>query len=90
MEAPPPSRESWELVLATIKNSLANEQDASGTTPAKRFLGRSASRLRNIMDDSPATANQTKDDCIETKKHTREIYNQTYTDGKTFRLLSNV
>ena len=88
VEAPPTSRESWELILATINNCLANEQDVSGTTPSQRTLGRGTSILRNVMTDSPTSANQVKDDCIEIQEKTREIYQQCKVDKKLRYLMT--
>ena len=88
VEAPPTSREAWELILATINNCLANEQDVSGTTPSQRTLGRGTSILRNVMTDSPTSANQVKDDCIEIQERTREIYQQCKVDKKLRYLMT--
>ena len=82
------SRESWELILATINNSLANEQDVSGTTPSQRTLGRGTSILKNVMTDSTTTANQVKDDCIEIQERTREIYEQSKADRELRYLMT--
>ena len=73
-ESPPTSTNAWELILATINNSLANETDVSETTPSQRSLGRNINILRNVMTDSPTTVNQQKEDAIEIQEMTRQIY----------------
>ena len=88
VESPPQTLDGWEIVLSTISNMIANENDFSGTCASDRVLGRSTSMLRNLFTDTLVTGTVVDNDVIDLAEKARETYQHAQADRKLRRLLN--
>ena len=88
VESPPQTVDGWEIVLSTISNMIANENDFTGTCASDRVLGRSTSLLRNLFTDTLVTATVTENEVIDLAEKARETYQHAQADRKLRRLIN--